>query len=101
MDFVRILSVGLTVGTLDDDLEVSAVLTPVDSGGSGHIGAPKGAFDVGEAGWVGAGSSRFHYRISLKVYVEAGANVDRIAFVRTFLRVVTIERVETQVRVGI
>lgn len=101
MNFVRITSVGLTVGTPDDDLKVSAVLTPVDSGGSGHISAPKGAFDVGEAVWVGAGGSRFHRRIPFKVYVEAGADVHRIAFVGAFLRVVTIERVKTQVRVGI
>ena len=91
----------LTVGTPDDDLKVPAPLAPVDRGGSCDISAPKGAFDVGKAVWVGAGSGRFHRRISLKVYVEAGADVYSIAFVSTSLGVVTIERIKTKVRIGI
>lgn len=90
-----------TVGTPDDDLKVPAPLALVDRGGSGDISAPKGAFDVGKAPWVGAGSGRFDSRISLKVYVEAGADVYSIAFVSTFLGVVTIQRIKTKVRVGI
>lgn len=73
----------------------------VDRGGSCDISAPKGAFDVGKALWVGAGSGRFDRRISLKVYVKAGADVYSVAFISTFLGVVTIERIKTEVRVGI
>lgn len=94
-------SAALTIGTPDDDLKAPAPLALIDSGGSSHISAPKGTFDVGKAGWVGAGSCRFDSRVSLKVYVEAGAHVDRIAFVSTFLGVVAIERVQAQVGVGI
>lgn len=92
---------GLTIGTPDDNLKVPAVLALVDSGGSGDISAPKRALDVGKARWVGAGSGRFDRWISLEVYVEASADVYGIAFVGALLGVVTIERVETQVRVGI
>ena len=90
-----------TVGTPDDNLKVPAVLALVNGGGSRHVGAPKGAIDVGKALRVGAGSGRFILGISLEIYVDAGADIDRIAFVGAFLGVVTIEGVKTQVRVGI
>lgn len=76
-------------------------MAPVDRGGSCDISAPKGAFDVGKALGVRAGCGRFDRRISLKIHVEAGADVYRIAFISTFLGVVTIERIKTKVRVGI
>lgn len=60
-------SARLTIGTPDDDLKVPAPLALVNSGGSSHISAPKGTFDVGKAGWVGAGRGRFDSRVSLEV----------------------------------
>lgn len=90
-----------TVGTPDDNLKVPAVLARVNGGGGRNVGAPKGALDVGKALWVGAGSGWFDLGISLEIYVEAGADIDRIAFVGALLGVVTSESVKTQVRVGV
>lgn len=98
---VRRVVLGVAVGAGDDDLEFSAPLAGVDGGFGGDAGAPEGAFDVGEGGWVGAGVTWVEGRVALVVDVEGGAEVGGVTELLAFDRVVGLERVETHVAVGV
>ena len=82
-------------------MEVVAVLAVIDSGFGGNAGAPKRAFDVSEAGGVGAGGAWVDGRVTLEVDVESRAEVDGVAELLALDGVVGLESVETHVAVGI
>lgn len=82
-------------------MEVVAVLAVIDSGFLGNTGAPECAFDVGEAGGVGAGGTWVDGRVTLKIDVEGRAEINGVAELLALDGIVGLESVEPHVTVGI
>ena len=82
-------------------MELSAVLTGVDGRGLAYTGAPKSALDVGEAGRVWASTRRVSSWVTLKVDIEGRAEIGSVTFLLALDGVVSLERVEAEVGVGI
>jgi hypothetical protein len=69
------LDLGVSVGTSDDNVEVSSVLSIIDSSLLGNTRSPKCALVVGNRWWVGAFSSWVDAWVTLEVDVEGSAKV--------------------------
>lgn len=91
----------LTIGACDDNMELVTVLTTIHSSLGRHARAPETAFDVCEAGRVGAGIRRGNTGITLKVDVESRAKIDRVTELLAFDGVIAVEGVEPHIAVGI
>lgn len=98
---IRWVVLGVAVGTGNHNMESTSPLSLVDGSFSGDTRAPKGAFDVGERGWVGARLGRSKSRVALKVDIEGRAKIGGIAQLLAFDGVICLEGVETHVGVGV
>lgn len=81
-------------------MKVSAILSIVCGGLRGELRAPEGAFDVGEAGGVGAGVGRVDGGVAFEIDVECRALWDAVTQFLALVRVVVVEGIETQIAVS-
>ena len=89
----------VAVGAGDDDVEVSAVAAEVVGGGGLDAGAPKGALEVRDGGWLGAVCAGVEAGVTLDVEVEARAEGGVVAPCGAVLSAVAGQGVQTEVGV--
>ncbi len=82
-------------------MELPTILTIIDGCGGRDSRTKQGALVVGDAFWIGAGSSRFHTWVSLHVDVEGCADIRGVTKLLAFDRIIGPESKEPEVGVGV
>ena len=96
---VSVVGLFISIRAGNDDLKCASVTAKICSRSRLNAGSPKGALEVGDAGWAGTVVGRIQGGISLDVQIETGAQRGVVAPLRASKSVVAGESMEPQVRV--